>query len=290
MATLAVSVKRNEPVADIAGLAGEAMYREVMLTPKPGLVDGANNGAHRDMNLALFMASIAAVSPWFARFFAQGKATAHFPAPQTLAAIRPVGLACEQAMFNATGGINTHKGGVFSLGLLCAAAGRLASGGRPLNQRALCREISAICTGLVDGELKKSTQANTKGEHIFQTLGLTGARGEAESGFTTVTRFGLPQWEKALRDGLTEQDALLRMLLALMAHNPDTNVVSRGGLNGLKYVQRYAGRLLQIRNLSGERLRKALIDMDNALIAKNLSPGGSADLLAVGWVLSHYPA
>ena len=75
-----------------------------------------------------------------------------------------------------------------------------------------------------------------------------------------------------------------------MAANPDTNVVSRSGLKGLKYVQRYARRVLNIKNLSGEKLRKALRHMDKALIDRNLSPGGSADLLAVGWVLSHYPA
>lgn len=289
MTTLAVSVEQAEQRQSIAWLAAEAMYREVKLTPKPGLVDGENNGAHRDMNIALFMASISAVSPWFPRFFEQGKATAGLPAPQTLLAIRPIGLACEQAMFKATGGINTHKGGIFSLGILCAAAGRLVKANQMLSQRNLCRETKAMCAGLVHQELTKNSSAKTKGEHIFQNHGLSGARGEAENGFYTVRQFGLPQWQKSLREGGSEQDALLRMLLALMAFNPDTNVVSRGGLRGLKYVQRYAKRVLKIKNLSGERLRKALVNMDKALIEKNISPGGSADLLAVGWVLSHYP-
>lgn len=290
MTTLAVNVKRVEQVQSIAWLAAEAMYREVKLTPKPGLVDGDNNGAHHDMNITLFMASISAVAPWFPRFFAQGLATADSPAPKTLLAIRPTGLACEQAMFNATVGVNTHKGGIFSLGLLCAAAGRLVKSHQMLSQRNLCREIRAMCAGLVDHELRKTGHAKTKGEYLFQTLGLTGARGEAENGFNTVTSYGLPQWERALQEGLSEQDALLKMLLALMAANPDTNVVSRSGLKGLKYVQRYARRVLNIKNLSGEKLRKALVNMDKALIARNISPGGSADLLAVGWVLSHYPA
>lgn len=290
MTTLAVNVKRAEQRQSIAWLAAEAMYREVKLTPKPGLVDGHNNGAHCDMDISLFMTSISAVAPWFPRFFAQGLATAHSPASRTLLAIRPTGLACEQEMFRATAGVNTHKGGIFSLGLLCAAAGRLVKNHQLLSQRSLCREIRAMCAGLVDNELNNSGQAKTKGEHIFQTLGLTGARGEAENGFNTVRQYGLPQWDKSLREGLSEQDALLKMLLALMAANPDTNVVSRSGLKGLKYVQRYAKRVLSIKNLSGEKLKKALINMDKALIAKNISPGGSADLLAVGWVLSHYPA
>lgn len=290
MTIFAVNAERAEQRESIAWLAAEAMYREVRLTPKPGLVDGENNGAHRDMNIALFMASIRAVSPWFPRFFAQGKATADLPAPQTLLAIRPTGLACEQAMFNATGGVNTHKGGIFSLGLLCAAAGRLVKCNQMLSQRNLCEETRAMCAGLVSQELKRKGLAKTKGEHIFQRFGLSGARGEAENGFYTVRQFGLPQWQKARREGVSEQDALLRMLLALMAFNPDTNVVSRGGLSGLQYVQRYAQRVLKIEHLAGEKLRKALRHMDKALIDRNISPGGSADLLAVGWVLSHYPA
>lgn len=147
-----------------------------------------------------------------------------------------------------------------------------------------------MCAGLVSQELKRKGLAKTKGEHIFQRFGFSGARGEAENGFYTVRQFGLPQWQKARREGLSEQDALLRMLLALMAFNPDTNVVSRGGLSGLQYVQRYAQRVLKIEHLAGEKLRKALRHMDKALIDRNISPGGSADLLAVGWVLSHYPA
>lgn len=290
MTTFALSAERARPALHIAGLAAEAMVREVTLTPKPGLVDRVSNGAHRDMNIHLFMASIRAVSPWFAWFFAQGEATAGLPAPQTLWTIRPIGLACEQAMFNATGGVNTHKGAIFSLGLLCAAAGRLVKQEQTVSQHELCRETSAMCAGLVNRELRQRAEAKTRGEQIFQTSGLSGARGEAESGFATVRQYGLPQWEKALREGLSERDALLKMLLALMAANPDTNVVSRSGLKGLAYVQRYAKRLLNSPSLSGEKLERALTNMDRALTRKNISPGGSADLLAVGWVLTHYPA
>ncbi|NDJ58793.1 triphosphoribosyl-dephospho-CoA synthase CitG [Enterobacteriaceae bacterium 4M9] len=284
---------RSNPGASqyhIAELATRAMHREITLTPKPGLVDSANNGAHKDMTIMLFMASIAAISPWFSLFFEKGKQTATLPGPQTLRAIRPIGLACEHAMFTATHGVNTHKGGIFSLGLLCAAAGRLTGRDETLTQRNLCRETSRMCINLVEDELHPTRMPKTKGELIFQTTGLTGARGEAASGFITVRRYGLPLLEKSLRAGASEQDALLMMLLALMATNPDTNIISRGGVNSLRYVQRYARRLLKMKNLSGEKLYNALVNMDNALIARNLSPGGSADLLAVGWLLSHFPS
>lgn len=290
MTTLPARCHEPDVQRPFAALAVGAMYREIRLTPKPGLVDRANNGAHQDMNYSLFMASIAAIAPWFSLFFNAGRETARLCGEQTLAAIRPTGLACEQAMFNATGGVNTHKGGIFSLGLLCAAAGRLTQRRGALTQRSLCHEVRLMCAGIVAHELKSTGVAKTKGERLFQTFGFTGARGEAANGFTTVRQFGLPALENALRQGASENEALLRMLLALIAANPDTNLVSRGGIKGLNYAQRYARRLLAIRNLPVGKLHHALGRMDAAFIARNLSPGGSADLLAVGWLLSQFPA
>lgn len=288
-----ISAIKTEPhIHDInvADLAAEAMSHEVMLTPKPGLVDCNNNGSHADMDLALFISSIAAIAPWFALFIAKGTQTAKQNPTQTLLSIRPVGLACEQAMFRATDGINTHKGGIFSLGLLCSAVGRLKGKGDAINRRSLCREVSQICAGMVKREMKKGGDAKTKGEHFFKTYGFTGARGEAESGFMTVRKYGLPMWEKSIQAGFSPEESLHRALLSLIAHNPDTNLLSRGGVKGLHYAQRYAARLLRIKNLTGNRFRQALLNMDNAFIARNLSPGGSADLLAITWLLSHFPA
>jgi triphosphoribosyl-dephospho-CoA synthase len=123
---------------------------------------------------------------------------------------------------------------------------------------------------------------------MFRDHGFTGARGEAESGFMTVRHYGLPVWEKAIASGYSPEEALLRVLLS-HCHNPDTNILSRGGSDGLRYARRYASRLMGIKHLTGNRFRQALFNMDNAFIARNLSPGGSADLLAVTW-LSRFPA
>ncbi|PWC17285.1 triphosphoribosyl-dephospho-CoA synthase CitG [Brenneria corticis] len=261
-----------------------ALTAEVMLTPKPGLVDRANNGAHRDMDVALFHHSIRAISPWFRRFTAAGWRYAYLPLPQLLPQIRPIGLACEQAMFAATKGVNAHKGGIFAFGLLCAAAGWLAAQGRRVTRQSLCRSVAEICRDMVRRELARGGGAATAGEHLYRRYGLTGARGEAASGFNTVRRFSLPALTRAVAAGADEETALLRTLLVLMAHNPDTNLVSRGGMPGLDFVRRYAGKLL-----AAPLDRQALIAMDKALIARNLSPGGSADLLALTWLLFHYP-
>lgn len=253
-------------IQDVPTLAKEALWQELALTPKPGLVDRRNNGSHRDMDHALFVRSIQAISPWFPRFAELGAEQAAQDVTQQLRILRPMGMACEQAMFTATGGVNTHKGGIFSLGLLCFAAGRTGSS----TAQALCDEVRQICQGMVTRELAARGAVGTAGERQFRQFGLTGARGEAESGFATVNAV-LPHWDR-LR--------LEEMLLRLMAVNPDSNLVARGGLEGLNYVQTYALKLLR----DGWD-RQALEKMDDALIARNLSPGGSADLLSVAWVL-----
>ncbi|WP_313164058.1 triphosphoribosyl-dephospho-CoA synthase CitG [Kosakonia cowanii] len=266
-------------VAFVPALAARALRQELDLTPKPGLVDRANSGAHRDMDYALFLASIDAITPWFARFEQAGFDHAHKPAAAQLRLIRPMGIACEQAMFAATDGVNTHKGGIFSLGLLSFAAGRLRGVGWQLSADALCNEVSAICRGLVARELAGRAQAITAGEKQFRDYGLTGARGEAEQGFITVRRAVLPFWQQE-----QGERRLHNALLRLMAVNRDSNLVSRGGLAGLRYVQDYAQQLLA----TGWE-RHDLRQMDQALIARHLSPGGSADLLAVAYVLAMIP-
>ncbi len=285
------TARKPEPIrpAGMAGLSALALYRELWLTPKPGLVDQTNSGAHHDMDLPLFMKSIAAIAPWFKRFFDAGRRISKGNGVPVLDCIRPIGLACEQAMFSATGGINTHKGGIFSLGLLCAAAGVLAGRGISLKQSTLCREVGVICSRLVERELAHGRRAATVGERLYRQYGLTGARGEAASGFLTVRRYALPAWRAACAAGGDEEQALWRALLALMAHNPDTNLVSRGGLEGLRFVQRYARQLSGPQYADKTVLYQALMAMDQALTARNLSPGGSADLLAVTWLLAHYP-
>jgi triphosphoribosyl-dephospho-CoA synthase len=266
-------------VAFVPALAARALRQELDLTPKPGLVDRANSGAHRDMDYALFLASIDAITPWFARFEQAGFEHAHKPAAAQLRLIRPMGIACEQAMFAATHGVNTHKGGIFSLGLLSFAAGRLRGLGWQLSADALCNEVSAICRGLVARELAGRAQAITAGEKQFRDYGLTGARGEAEQGFITVRRAVLPFWQQE-----QGERRLHNALLRLMAVNRDSNLVSRGGLAGLRYVQDYAQQLLAT-GWEKDDLRQ----MDQALIARHLSPGGSADLLAVAYVLAMIP-
>ena len=261
---------------DVAALAAMALRLELNLTPKPGLVDLANNGSHCDMDHAMFLRSIAAIAPWFRVFEKAGFEHALKPASEQLRLLRPAGMACEQAMFEATGGVNTHKGGIFSLGLICFAAGRLRGQNRLVCAESVCQQVSEICKGLVARELASRSHAVTAGEIQYQQYGLTGARGEVEQGFPTVRQHVLPFWFNE-----SGERRYHHALLRLMAANLDSNLVSRGGIDGLYFVQRYATSLLK-NGWDIERLH----EMDNALMSRNLSPGGSADLLAVSYVLA----
>lgn len=275
-------IAHSEPLSAtcIATLAADALRSEVWLTPKPGLVDSINNGSHSDMDLPLFLRSIDAITPWLHQFYALGQQDFLQPRQAMLMRIRPTGIACEQAMFCATQGVNTHKGGIFSLGLLCTAAGRIHARRQPLTRRGMCHEVAAMTQGLIERELQSCRQPVTAGERLFVTYGMTGARGEAQSGFLTLRRHVLPYWYD---ENNTERRSL-NALMRLMAYNPDTNLVSRGGLNGLYFVQNYARRLLK----KGWQ-KEDLQEMDRQLIARHLSPGGSADLLAIATVLMAFP-
>ncbi len=269
--------------------AFRALLMEVNLTPKPGLVDRHNNGAHRDMNLGHFYRSSRAIGLWLPYFIRQGETDAGLPVGQQLSRLRPLGMACEEQMFRATGGVNTHKGSVFSLGLLCSAFGRLQQQQRQISAESLCLEVAQMCSGLVSRELQQNNAGQTAGQRLFAEFGLSGARGEAESGFQRVIRGALPLYRQRMDSGCGEQVALMDSLLWLMAYNDDTNVASRGGINGLRWLQHYARQLLALGGSGAPQGIARLRQFDVACIARNLSPGGSADLLIVTWLLAQLP-
>jgi triphosphoribosyl-dephospho-CoA synthase len=272
----------------IAEIAIQALIAELILTPKPGLVDRRNCGAHHDMNMRTFLASARAIAEWFPRFVEMGLASADTPATQLLPIVRPIGVLCEKAMLQATGGVNTHKGAVFSLGLLCSAAGHLLAKHADLNRESICSEVANMCVGLVDRELAGAHTARTAGERIFMRYGLAGARGEAASGYETVRTVALPVYDRLRLGGLNEDVVLLQVLLHLLAVNNDTNLVSRGGLAGLHYVRNYASKLLREGGVLARCGVEKMAAFDDALIASHISPGGTADLLSVTWFLAQF--
>lgn len=279
-------------VAYYSELAYRAMLAEVNLTPKPGLVDRNNCGAHKDMALEDFHRSALAIRQWLPRFIEFGACSANLPAVDVLIGLRPIGIACETDMFRVTAGVNTHKGSIFSLGLLCAAIGRLHTLHRLITPELICSTAAAFCRGLTERELQstinnhKNQPSQTAGQRLFQQLGLTGARGEAEAGYPLVIQLALPHYRDRLAQGIDPELALLDTLLVLMAHNGDTNVASRGGPSGLSWLQQRAKALLCQGGIRHPSDLRHLHDFDQECIQRNLSAGGSADLLIITWFLA----
>lgn len=266
----------------IAVMAYLALNQEVNTTPKPGLVDRNNHGAHRDMGLKHFLISANTLRPYFCRFAEEGFLTRNLPATETFRKIRPIGKEAEEAMLCATGGVNTHKGAIFSLGLLCAAAGRMPP--HLWSADALLDECAAMTEGIVSSDFTSITKetAQTAGEKLFAEFGITGVRGQAEVGFPAVKYTGLPIYKDALRKGYSNNDAGSITLLHLLATTDDTNLIHRcSRQQQLELRQRITDMLEE----NPYPNKEAILKLDREFIERNLSPGGCADLLAMVYFL-----
>ena len=266
----------------IGGLALEAMLVEVSVTTKPGLVDRSNSGAHKDMDFFTFMKSAAALRAYFDDCAFDG--ASHRSATRMLRSLRQMGLEAEEDMFNATGGINTHKGEIFSLGIMSGALGYLYMHEIPVNVDSVLETAKVICAGLCKRDFakvrKKSPELLTKGERVYLEHKISGVRGEAENGYPVVKNYGLPALKKYISDGLSLNDALAFTLIHIMAENYDTNIIARHDLDTAKEVMQISQSLIA----EGLTIEK-IYSLDEEFIRRNISPSGSADLLAVTYFL-----
>ena len=268
--------------------ATSALLEEVSVHPKPGLVTPYDTGAHNDMDAALFGVSAKALQPYFA-ISAQKGAEWHqslegLPTPEQFRELRPIGIKAEEAMFNATGGVNTHKGAFFSLGILCACAGHASAGNKPLTVLSIIERCKSLTSGLVASDfakLAKTGKASSAGEKLYLQYGVTGIRGQAESGFSAVCSISLPILEEALADGCDPNSAAVNVLLHLMCETEDTNVLHRAGPEGLAYVQKAAAYALKQGGMFTHEGTQTILRMSDDFRHKRISPGGCADLLAV---------
>ena len=274
---------RKNVAARIGALAVEAMLYEVSATPKPGLVDRANQGAHDDMDFFTFMSSAAALRNTFDAFAVIGQEHSGEPIECLLAYLQMAGIAAERQMFRMTKGVNTHKGMIFSLGILTGAAGWAVTRQEPPDAEYLGKLAARMCKGLCAreyGELRQKTEKLTKGEEMYLKYGVTGARGEAESGFRTIREISLPVYRRLRRQGISLNDALVDTLLHLLAKSVDTNILGRHDMETLRYARRAAAEVLAKGSVHTVQGRAALQALDADFTARRISPGGSADLLA----------
>ena len=272
-------VGRRSADALIGRAATVALYEELQLHPKPGLVSFVDNGSHTDMDATTFMRSLFALRRYFPQMAGLGAQSAEF------AALEAAGIAAERQMLSATLGINTHRGAVFSLGLLCAAAGRCAAlglGWQPASLRASLQQ------GWGQALAERShAQTRSKGQTAAARLhGLRPAGEEAALGMPVLFEVAVPALQQALDSGLSPRLARLQTLFHIMAVLEDTNLAHRGGLAGLRFGQRAAADFLAAGGAArGDVIRHAEA-IHREFVARHLSPGGSADVLAAAcWVI-----
>ena len=264
-------------VQEIVSFAKIAMTKEVMLTPKPGLVDQNNNGSHKDMDLQTFLISIKSIEPFLSKFIQSGLSKPS--SKESFSELRHIGIEWEKAMFKATGGINTHKGMIFSLAVILGSVGQIIKVKKPLTPTTLHEQIKALCKDLMAQDFAKTPQNPSAGERFYTLYGNGGIRQEAQNGYPTLFNLSLPVFRQYLSFG--ETTALQMSLLALMQNLQDSTIWARGGELGLRYVQNHAA------TFKGkvEEIGEFLLKMDKELISRHLSPGGSADLLAMTYLI-----
>lgn len=264
---------------ETAALCCRALLYEAAVTPKPGLVDRLSCGAHRDMDCFTFLASAPALMPYFRQCVLLGMQ--NLPPKRMFATLRYPGRLAEDAMLRATGGINTHKGAIFSMGILAAAVGCLHDREKPFTAFDVFALTRQMCDGLIEGDLGAGEGTGSNGEQLFRRYGVQGARGEAAAGFPSVADIGLPKLKAYLAQGLTPNDAGMLTLLHLMAQVEDTNIIHRSSPETAAALREKTGALLA----RGDVTAADMETLDAELTADNLSPGGCADLLALSFFI-----
>lgn len=269
----------------IASLAVQSLIDEVNTTPKPGLVDQRNNGSHQDMTREHFLNSAHALKSYFVECVKLGQQTADLPPHDTFPLLRQAGLEAEKAMYKATGGVNTHKGAIYTMGILCGGIGRLWRAEKPIaDVDAILSECGKIARPSVEADFA-AADGSTAGETLYLKYGIGGIRAEVAAGLPSVAKIALPCYQDAIGRGLSKNDAGVLTLLHLIAQIEDTNLYHRGGHEGAHWAAGAVRTLL--RNNPNPTIAQ-LEELDDAFIARNLSPGGCADLLAITYFLHNF--
>lgn len=252
--------------------AVRSLYAELALYPKPGLVSLVDNGSHDDMTAATFMRSMFALRRYYLRITAAGMQNEPFHI------LKHLGTEAEKRMLRATGGINTHRGAIFCLGLLCAAIGRCQASGVKLEPSAIQAALLASW-GRELGAHSGDLSAHSHGAEALRRYAASGAREEGALGFPSVFDIGLTALRRALANGRCTRRARVDALFSLMAHMSDTNIYHRGGMEGALTVRRQARAFIARGGTGAPDWEERALACHRSFVAARLSPGGAADLL-----------
>jgi triphosphoribosyl-dephospho-CoA synthase len=262
-------------ISTIADAAVQALLDEAMLTPKPALVDRRGSGAHADLTLELLQRSAHALRDTFAEIAGASRGTVIDSALRER--LGEIGRNGERRMMAVTDGVNTHRGAIWTLGLL--VAGQAIAGS--YETKTIARTAAAIAR-ITDGA---RGALSTNGERVRRTYGVGGAVGEAEAAFPHVVDIALPELRRARAQGEAEEVARVNTLLSIMTMLDDTCLLHRGGLEALGVAQRGARAVVREGGIATPSGARAFTALEAALLERRASPGGAADLLAAALFL-----
>jgi triphosphoribosyl-dephospho-CoA synthase len=265
----------THPASRLIGrLALRSLHAELVLYPKPGLVSTRDAGAHTDMDASTFVQSLFALRGYFAKIAALGASSAPF------GDLRDLGKDAEARMLRATRGRNTHRGAIFALGLVAAAAGVMVGQGEAPTEGRL-REV--LTTRWIADLPRHFVDPCSHGQQMAARHGAPGARGEAMLGFPSVFDVALPALREALARGAPARRAQLHAFFSLLATVKDTNVLWRGGPDQLAVLQQRARAFLARGSVFATEFRAHAVSLHRWCTHRRLSPGGTADLFAATW-------
>ena len=260
----------------LADFAVNALVAEVNLTPKPALVDQRGSGAHDDLTLDLMERSAHSLLPIFVAM-AQA-AVQHKTCSQALReAIGEIGRLGEATMLQTTHGVNTHRGAIWALGLMVTASALMSLDTKPVQAVELCQLAGKIAQ-FEDRFIPQ--KALSHGQQVQKVFGVNGAKAQAQQGFPTIVKFGLPELDKSRQIQGNETTARVDALLAMMTTLDDTCVLYRAGETGLARMQQGAQEVLDLGGYSTFDGQRAFNSLEQDLLRLRASPGGVADLLA----------
>ena len=264
--------------SEVAKLATKALLYEVSISPKAGLVSRLSNGSHKDMDFYTFIDSALSLDEYFSECFVYGQEN-DFYSPIFFKNLRDLGKKAEKEMYQATDGINTHKGTIFSMGIIISVLASYLKEVDKIDLKILSEKIKTMCSPLL-GELENTNSFSTYGEKAFKNYHLTGARGLAISGYDIVLLDGINKL-KEFTKSLDFETSCILLLFYYISILDDTNIVNRANFETLKEIQRLCKNLYEenSKSLSKEKIRNEMSKLNDIFIEKNISAGGSADLL-----------
>lgn len=268
----------------ISKLAVSALKEELELTPKPGLVDQRNCGAHSDMDFDMMLRSAMSLKVYFENTLRLGF-DMNLSNHCELIKLRNLGIEAEKRMMHLTSGVNTHRGAIYGMGILLSALGNCLKHGGSLvyKSRKIAEGLFELKKCSSDLECNKHVETTkilmgkSNGELAREAFGRCGAEDEAMKGFPTAFAGACYLEDLVNKYGRPTLIAKLRSFLFILEKADDSNLIHRGGRKGLALAKTEARR---IRKLDDDKLVNALEELDDIFIEMNLSPGGTADIYA----------